>query len=93
MTLPKHVVIAVWSQLLLSELDENDAILRQFDWRIVPDDQADLAKEWYGESLPASQALIGLGAGDIVETTIDGKAVRLRVQGAESTSSTRPFAQ
>lgn len=90
MTISNHVIIEVGSQLLLSELDDNDAIVRQFDWKIVPDDDADPANEHYGASLPASQALLGHAAGDVVETTIDDKPVRLRVQSAENTRSTPP---
>lgn len=90
MTLTGSVPAKPGSQLLLSELDDNDQIIRQFDWRIVPDHQADPAESAYGESLPASQAVLGKTAGEIVETTIDDQPVRLRVQAVENTSPT-PF--
>ncbi|PPJ31897.1 hypothetical protein C5E45_32930 [Nocardia nova] len=84
MTLPKRVIIMVWPTLLLSELDDNDNITRQFDYTIVPDNEADPANDRYAESLPASKALLGHVSGDIVETTIDDKPVRLRVQGVSN---------
>lgn len=70
----------VWSEVVLSELNEDGTLKSQFQYKIVPDDQADASKAWYGESLPASQALLGRSSADEVNTTIDGRPVRLRVQ-------------
>lgn len=72
--------IAEYSQLLLSELDDDDNIVAQFDYRIVPDDEADDEQAWYPVSSPTSQALLGHVITDIVKTTRDGRPVRLRVQ-------------
>ncbi|WP_157108383.1 GreA/GreB family elongation factor [Aldersonia kunmingensis] len=79
MSLPKGVIIMVWSSLVLAELDEKDNITRPIEYTIVPDNEADTANGRFGESLPASQALLGHLTGDTVETTIDDRPVRLRV--------------
>jgi transcription elongation GreA/GreB family factor len=76
--------IALNSQLVLSELDANDKIVDQFDYRIVPDDEADADQAWYPVSAPTSQDLLGHIANDIVETTRDGRSVRLRVQAHDA---------
>lgn len=73
--------IALWSQLLLSELNDEDKIVRQFDYRIVPDDDVDAEQDWHSVGAQASQDLLGRVVNDIVETTIDGRPVRVRVQG------------
>ncbi|MBF6315749.1 GreA/GreB family elongation factor [Nocardia cyriacigeorgica] len=80
MTLPKNVISLMWSNLVLSELNADGAIERQFDYIIVPDAEADDAESKFAASLPASQALLGHVVGDIVETEIDGRPVRVRVQ-------------
>ncbi|MEV0109353.1 hypothetical protein AB0H42_23870 [Nocardia sp. NPDC050799] len=73
--------IALWSQLLLSELNDEDEIVRQFDYRIVPDDEVDSKQDWHPVSAQSSQDLLGRVLTDIVKTTIDGRSVRVRVQG------------
>lgn len=78
--MPKNP-ISPWSQLLLSELDDDNKIVAQFDYRIVPDEKADASQSWYPVSSATSQDLLGHVVNDIIETTFDGRPVRLRVQG------------
>ncbi|WP_227980485.1 GreA/GreB family elongation factor [Nocardia spumae] len=86
MTLPKLTIVLVYSQLLVSQLDADDNIVDQFDYMIVPDDAADLAQGRYPESAPASRELLGHVVGDVVETTVRGESVRLRVQSIQNTA-------
>lgn len=84
MPLPKQLIVMVFSQLVLSKLDTDDQIESQFNYQIVPDDQADITEDRYPETTPASQALLGHVNGDTVETTIDDQPVRLRIQGIQN---------
>ncbi|WP_433566874.1 hypothetical protein ACQP1O_17795 [Nocardia sp. CA-151230] len=76
-SLPETEIVLVGSALILTEVDEDDApvrnaegqIARQFRYTIVPDDEADPAAERYSEHLPASQVLLGQLVNNIVETT------------------------
>jgi transcription elongation GreA/GreB family factor len=79
MTLPKFLIVMVYSKLLLSRLDAFDKVEVRMEYQIVPDHEADPAVGKYPQSAPASQALLGQVPGDIVETVFNYEAVRLRI--------------
>ncbi|MBF6350347.1 GreA/GreB family elongation factor [Nocardia flavorosea] len=81
--------IAEYSSLRLDELDDDGKAVDQFDYRIVPDDEADDEQAWYPLSSPTSQDLLGHVIDDIVETTLDGRPVRLHVR-AHSRDNVQP---
>ncbi|MFD4405810.1 GreA/GreB family elongation factor [Nocardia sp. NPDC058499] len=80
MTLPKFLIVMVYSKLLLSRLNAFDEVEVQLEYQIVPDYDADPAVGKYPESSPASQALLGHVTGDIVDTEFNYEVVRLRVE-------------
>ncbi|PSR63979.1 hypothetical protein C8259_09005 [Nocardia nova] len=78
-------VVRLGTRMLLSELKSDGTIKRQFDYTIAIDSAADPKNTRYASSLPASQALLGHIVGDIVDTTIDGKPVKVRIQAVTTT--------
>lgn len=80
MTLPKFLIVMVYSKLLLSVLNAFDGVEVQLEYQIVPDYDADPTLGRYPESAPASQALLGHVTGDIVDTEFNYEMVRLRVE-------------
>ncbi|WP_280402406.1 GreA/GreB family elongation factor [Nocardia carnea] len=80
MTLPKFLIVMVYSKLLLSKLNAFDQVEVRLEYQIVPDHDADPAVGRYPESAAASQALLGHVTGDVVETVFNDEAVRLRVE-------------
>ncbi|WP_328391084.1 hypothetical protein [Nocardia sp. NBC_00416] len=80
MTLPKFLIVMVYSKLLLSKLNAYDEVEVRLEYQIVPDHEADPAVGEYPQSALASQALLGRVTGDIVETVFNYEAVRLRVE-------------
>lgn len=80
MTLPKFLIVMVYSKLLLSKLNAFDQVEVRLEYQIVPDHDADPAAGRYPESASASQALLGHVTGDVVETIFNDEVVRLRVE-------------
>ena len=80
MTLPRFLIVMVYSKLLLSKLDADGMVEVRMEYRIVPDQEADPAVGKYPQSALASQALLGRVPGDIVDTVFNYEAVRLRVE-------------
>ncbi|MGW1743583.1 hypothetical protein ACWCPQ_32850 [Nocardia sp. NPDC001965] len=80
MTLPKFLIVMVYSKMLLAKLDVYGNVEVRLEYRIVPDHEADPAVGKYPQSALASQALLGRVPGDIVDTVFNYEAVRLRVE-------------
>ncbi|NUP27988.1 MAG: hypothetical protein HOQ44_15090 [Nocardia sp.] len=80
MTLPKFLIVMVYSKMLLAKLDAYGQVEVRLEYRIVPDHEADPAIGKYPQSALASQALLGRVPGDIVDTVFNYEAVRLRVE-------------
>ncbi|GGL24580.1 hypothetical protein [Nocardia jinanensis] len=80
MTLPRFLIVMVYSKLLLSKLDAYGKVEVRLEYRIVPDHEADPTIGKYPQSALASQALLGRVPGDIVDTVFNYEAVRLRVE-------------